>query len=80
MALLTKGQLEVLALVAQGNSYYEIAEIEHISWHTVKNRISLAKEKTQTSTTVQCIMLCIANGLLTIDGRGSVTVKEKGAE
>jgi DNA-binding CsgD family transcriptional regulator len=71
--ILTDSQLKILAHCANGETFSQIAETEHISWHTVKNQVYKAKLKTGAASIPQCIMLAIARGELKIDFRGIVS-------
>jgi len=76
--MLTNGQLKILVLIAQGKTYKEIAEIEHISWHTVKNRMRYAKKKTNTKSIAQCLVWAFNNHFLEI--KKDIVCINKGAE
>lgn len=64
--LLTNRELDILKLVAVGNSNKEVADKLFISERTVKNHLVSIYEKIECEDRTQAAIFCIRNGLVTI--------------
>lgn len=75
---LTARQLDLLALLASGHTPKEIAEIEYMSEHTVRNYLKNAKKRAEANSHIQTVVYAIKVGRLVIDDEGIVSKsKEK---
>ena len=66
-ATLTPREREVLRLVAQGNTTREVAEILHISPHTIRTHRDNVMEKLELHSTAELTSYAIREGLLELD-------------
>ena len=63
---LTKRELEVLQLAAQGSANKQIAAKLFITVHTVKVHIQHILQKLMVETRLQAVILCVALGIITV--------------
>jgi DNA-binding CsgD family transcriptional regulator len=61
---LTLRQLELVVHVANGMTFQEIAEAEMISRATVKNTLTMARERAGARNLPQLVAKCVAAGLI----------------
>lgn len=64
MPSLTKREIEILSLVAQGKSNIEIGDELYLSEFTVKNYVSQIIEKLEVKNRIQATVKAIKNGLV----------------
>lgn len=63
-SILTPREKEVIALVAQGNSYKEIARALAISDFTVRSHLTTIRLKLQVTNTARAAIVAISQGLI----------------
>lgn len=65
---ITKKEREIIALIASGYKYPEIAAELYLSKHTVKRHMQKVYDKTMAGTLAQATALAVAHGLIVYDG------------
>lgn len=65
----TPRQLEILALVAQGNEIKDAASLLVISPVTARNHVTQMHERLGSHSLVQALAICVTHGYLGVDGR-----------
>lgn len=61
---LTKREIVILKLIAKGFNNFEIADVIHISYHTVKVHVSAILRKFNVKTRTQAVICAITRGYL----------------
>jgi DNA-binding NarL/FixJ family response regulator len=72
--LLTPRQLEILALVGEGYTDYQIGQRLYIATRTVGHLIVEARERLQASNRIQCVLMAVAYEMLILDSDGKLFV------
>lgn len=70
--MLTRSQVKVLSLWANGHNYDEIAKKEGLSCDSVKNHMRNAMKRAEVGTSKECVTLALALGLLEINHCGVI--------
>lgn len=74
----TPRQLELLALYASGYSYVEISSMKFWAYHTVRNDLLRAVERTRAKNVAHLCALCIEAGLIRKNGVGFKPIPPEG--
>jgi DNA-binding CsgD family transcriptional regulator len=78
MRSLTPRQREILAYVASGMRFHEVGEVMHLSRHTVRNQIVLARETVNAVSIAHLVAIAVAAGEIEVrDGIASVPKDEE---
>lgn len=66
--IITPHQLELLALVANGYQFSEIAAMKFLSPYTIRNNLLTARDRIGAKNLVHLCVICVDAGLITKNG------------
>lgn len=75
---ITPRQLELIALYASGYQLDEIATMKFLSYSTVKNHLTTARERVGAKTLTHLCVVLVDHGLIIQNGRGYKPVQAEG--
>jgi len=73
---LTQRQLEMLVHAANGKRMQDTGDAMHLSFHTVRNQLDDARERSGTKTITECVVKAVARGEIAIEQDGNAVLVE----
>jgi DNA-binding NarL/FixJ family response regulator len=75
---ITPRQLELIALYASGVELRDIAERKFMSYRSVQNRLTIARDRVGARSLTHLCVLCVEHGLIVRNGTGFKPIQAEG--